>query len=139
MVRTAPRPCLIEEVPWLCSRSVTASKSRPGKQRFEPLEERRVDGQRVGERAVHRAGLLDDDLAVALEDVRLDLADVLVDQRVDRLLAGEDPRARLADAGRAERIGGAGPAEWRLGSLLALQKRRRRPLGLEGFSLEPRD
>ena len=31
MVSTAPRPCLIDEVPWLCRRSVTASKSRPGK------------------------------------------------------------------------------------------------------------
>ena len=30
IVSTAPRPCLIEDVPWLWSVSVTASKSRPG-------------------------------------------------------------------------------------------------------------
>ena len=82
-------------------------------QRFDALEERRVDRQRVGERAVNRAGLLDDDLAVALDDGGRDLADVLVDERLDRLFAGEDPRARLAHAGRAERIGRARPAERR--------------------------
>ena len=76
IVSTAPRPCLIDEVPWLCSVSVTARKSRPGKSDSMRVQERRVDRQRVGEGAVHRAGLLDDDLAVALEDVGLDLADV---------------------------------------------------------------
>src|ERR1044071_7718462 len=30
-VRTEPRPYLIDEVPWLCRRSVTAAKSRLGK------------------------------------------------------------------------------------------------------------
>src|SRR4051812_37850032 len=30
IVSTAPRPYLIDEVPWLCSVSVTAGKSRPG-------------------------------------------------------------------------------------------------------------
>ena len=78
-----------------------------------------------------------DDLAVALDDVRLDLADVLVDQRLDRLLAGQDPLPRFLDAGRAQRIGRARPAERRLGALVALQERRRRPLGLEGAGLEP--
>ena len=83
-----------------------------GKQRLEALEERGVDGERVGERAVLGTGLLDDDLAVALDDLRLDLADVLVDERCSmRLLAGEDARARFAHAGRAQRIGRARPAE----------------------------
>ncbi len=31
IVRTAPRPYLMDEVPWLCNVSVTAGKSRPGK------------------------------------------------------------------------------------------------------------
>ena len=42
-------------------------------------------GQRVGERAVRRTGLLDDDLAVTLADGRWNLSDVLVDERFDRI------------------------------------------------------
>ena len=44
-------------------------------------------------------------------DVRLDLSDVLVHERFDRLLAREDSGARLAHAGGAQRIGGPRPAE----------------------------
>ena len=69
IVRTAPRPYLIDEVPWLCSVAGDGREVAAREERLEPLQERRVDGQRIGEGAVHRAGLLDDDLAVALEDV----------------------------------------------------------------------
>ena len=83
-----------------------------GEQALDPAQELRIDRQRVGERAVLRAGLLDDDLAVALEDVRLDLADVLVDQRGDGLLAARGfasgPRARRS--GRASRSSAASRA-----------------------------
>ena len=53
-----------------------------------------------------RARLLDDDLAVALEDLRLDLADVLVDQGLDRLLAGQDraARASFTQVGQSESV-----------------------------------
>jgi hypothetical protein len=46
-------------------------------ERLEPAQEGRVHRERVDEGAVRRTGLLDDDFAVALQDVRLDLADVL--------------------------------------------------------------
>src|SRR5204863_8866594 len=74
-----------------------------GEERFESTQERRVDRQRVGEEAVRRTFLLDDDLAVALENVRVDLAVVLVDQRLDRLFAGKDSGAGLANALRSKR------------------------------------
>ena len=78
-VSTEPRPCLIVLLPWLCSfSSLCARMSRPGKHLFEVLEERRVHRHHVLEMAVHRAVLHHQDLAVALEDGRLDLADLLV-------------------------------------------------------------
>ena len=85
-----------------------------GKQGFDALQKRRVDRQRVGERAVVGAGLLDDDLAVALEDVRRDLAvwsstSDSIDCSPDRIAC-----ARFANAYRAERVGRARPAEVRL-------------------------
>ena len=52
-------------------------------------------------------------------------------------LAGEDALARFLDAGRAERIGRARPAERRLRALVALQQRRRRPLRLERTAFDP--
>ena len=61
-----------------------------GKQVFNAREKRRVDRERVGKGAVCRAGLLDHDLAVAFEDVRADLTRVIVDERLDRLLARQD-------------------------------------------------
>src|SRR5262249_46785182 len=92
--------------------------------------------ERVDEGAVARARLLDDHFAVALEDLRLDLADVIVDERLDRLLAGENARARLTHAGRAERVGRARPAEWRLRSFAAAQQRRRRPCGAKRLRVD---
>src|SRR5205814_7724456 len=62
---------------------------------------------------------------------RLDLADVRGDQRLHRLLARENARARLTHARRTERVGGARPAELRRRALAALQERRRRPRRLK--------
>ena len=76
-----------------------------GEQVLEPFEELRVDRQRVGERAVDGTGLLDQDLAVALDDVGFDFGDVIVDQRLDRLLTGEDPaRASRTQVGQSESV-----------------------------------
>ena len=95
---------------------------------LEVLEELGVDRHHVFEVAVNRAVLHHQDLAVALEDRRLDLADLLVQQDADVLLAVEDLLPRFAHAGRAERVGLARPAERRLGLLLRLQQRLVRPL-----------
>ena len=107
-----------------------------GEETLDPAQKIRIDGQRVGERSVLRAGLLDDHLAVALDDVRFDLADVLVDEGGNGLLAREDSRPGLAHAGGTERVGRPRPAQLRLRTLRALHERRRRPLGLEGWRLE---
>src|SRR5262249_61818051 len=63
------------------------------------------------------------DLAVALENRRLDLADLLVQQDAHVLLAVEDRLPRFAHARGAERIGLARPAERRLRFLVRLENR----------------
>src|SRR5262249_4686648 len=112
------------------------SEIAAGEQRLETMEELWIDRERVRERAVLRAGLLDHDLAVALDDLRLDLADLLVDERFHRLLAREDAATRFFDAGRAERVGRPGESQRRLRALPAFQQRRRCPCGLEGLAVE---
>ena len=99
-----------------------------GERLFEVLEERRVDRHDVLEVAVLRAILHHQDLAVALDDLRLDLADLLGEQDRVVALAVEDLLARLAHAGRAQRVGLARPAERRLHLLPRLQQRLLRPL-----------
>ena len=69
--------------------------------------------------AVDGAVLHHQDLAVALDDLGLDLADLLVQQDLVRQLAVDDLLADLRDALGAERVGGAGPAERRLLLLIA--------------------
>ena len=84
IVSTAPRPYLIDEVPWLCSLSVTAGKSRPGNS--DSMRRRNAGLIASVSTNVPWIGQVFStiDLAVALENVRLDLADLLVDQRFDR-------------------------------------------------------
>ena len=101
---------------------------------FEVLEEGRVHGHHVLEMAVLRAVLDHQDLAVALDDLRLDLADLLVQQDLVVTLAIEDLLARFAHAHGAQRVGLARPAERRLHFLPGLLKRNVRPLGNERAS-----
>ncbi len=124
-------------MPWLWSVSVTALKSRPGN-RFSMRVRKSASIARMSVKVPCLGQVFSTiTLAVTLDDLRLDLADVLVDQRLDRLLAGEDAGPRLLDAGRAQRIGRAGPAELGLRPLVALHERSRRPLGLERIGLDP--
>ena len=102
-----------------------------GERLLEVLEERRVHRHHVLEVAVDGAVLHHQDLAVALEDRRLDLADLLVQQDADVLLAVENVLPRLAGADRAERVGLARPAELRLGLLAGLLQRLVGPAGRE--------
>src|SRR5688572_1155062 len=85
MVRTAPRPCWMDDVPWSCRPGATARKSRPGKEILDAVKKRGVDGQSVGEGAVHGAGLLDHNRAIALDDVRADFPVMPGDQLLDGL------------------------------------------------------
>ena len=89
---------------------------------FEVLEESRVDRHDVFKVTVDGAVLDHQDLAVALDDLRLDLADFFVEENLVGELAVDD---LLADGGHAlgaERIGGTRPAEGRLLFLVALQE-----------------
>ena len=85
-----------------------------GEHFLEVLEEGGVDRHHVLEVAVQRAILHHQDLPVALDDFRLDLADLLVEEDRDVLLTVENLLARFARARRAERVGLARPAERRL-------------------------
>ena len=134
IVSTAPRPYLIVLVPWLWSfSSLWARMSLPGIRVFEMFEERRVHRHHVFEVAVEGAVLHHQDLAVAFDDGGLDLADLLVQQDLVVALAVEDLLARFANAGRAERVGLARPAERRLHLLPRLLNRLVGPLGREGL------
>ena len=71
-------------------------------------------------------------IELGVEDRGGDLADVLVDQGVERLFARENASARFTDADRAQGIGLPRPPETWLGSFRTLQERCRRPVRLEG-------
>ena len=102
-----------------------------GEDLFQVPEEGGVHGHDVFEVAVLGAVLHHEDLAVALDDLGLDLAGLLVHEDLDRQLAVDDLLADFGDALGTERVGGARPAERRLGLLIRLQQRLVRPLGRE--------
>ena len=83
--------------------------------------------------AVDGAVLDHEDLAVALDDLGLDLADLLVEQDLVGQLAVDDLLADLRDAPGAEGVGGTGPAERGLLFLVALQEGLVAPLGGEAL------
>ena len=123
MVSTDPRPCVMVLEPWLCSfSSLWARMSRPGKTSSRCLKKAGIDRHHVFEVAVDRAFLHHQDLAVALDDIGFDLAQLFVLQDLDRQLAVDDLLADLGDALGAERIGLARPAQLRLLLLPALQQ-----------------
>ena len=98
---------------------------------FQVLEERRVDRHHVFKVAVLRAILHHQDLAVALDDLRLDLAHLFVQQNFVRQLAVKNLLANLRYALGAKRIGRARPAQRRLFLLPALLQRLVAPLRRE--------
>ena len=98
---------------------------------LEVLEERRVVRHDVFEVPVQRTILDHQNLAVALDDGGLDLADLLVEQDLVVTLAVDDFLPGLADAHRAERVGLARPAERRLHLLVRLLQRQVGPLRRE--------
>ena len=108
---------------------VVGANVAAGKYVFQMLEERGVHGHHVFEVAVDRAIFHHQDLAVALDDLRLDLAGLLVHQHFDRQLAVDDLLANFGNALGAERVGGARPAQRRLRLLIRLQQRLVGPLG----------
>ena len=135
MVSTEPRPWVTVEVPWLWRFFVAfavGADVAAGEALFEVLEELGVDGHDVFKVAVLGAVLDHEDLAVALDDLGLDFADLLVEQDFVGQLAVEDLLADLGDALGTERVSGARPAEGRLLLLIALEEGLVAPLGGEG-------
>ena len=82
-----------------------------------------VDRHHVFEVPVDRTILDHPDFAVALDDLRLDLANFLIDQNTDVLLAADNRFARFDHAVWTKRISGARPAERRLALLPRFQQR----------------
>src|SRR5262245_10817439 len=94
---------------------------------FQVAEHLRVDGHHVFKIAMDRAILDHQNFAVALDDLRLDLAHLLVAQHVHRQFAVQDLLANLRDALRTQAVGSARPAESRLGLFPGFEQRLVRP------------
>ena len=110
---------------------VVGGNVAPGKRLFQMAEELRVDRHHIFEVAMRGAVLHHQDSAVALDDLRLDLADFLVEQDFVRQFSVEDLTADFRDTLWAKRIGGARPPQRRLGFLVRLEKRLVAPPGSE--------
>ena len=99
MVSTDPRPCLIVLGAVLVELFVVVRANvAAGKDLFEVLEERRVIRHNVFEVAVFLTILDHQDFAVAFDDLRLNLADSLVQQNFVRKFAVDDLLANFRNA-----------------------------------------
>ena len=90
---------------------------------LQMLEESRIDRHHVFEMAVLRAILHHQDLAVSLDHLGLDLADLFIEQDLVGEFAVDDLLPDFGDAPGAQRIGLPGPAQGRLLFLIALEQR----------------
>ena len=106
-----------------------------GKHLLQMPEELRIDGDDIFEMSVHGTFLDHQDLAVALDDLRLDFAGLFLQQDAVILFAVDDLLADFRHAARAQRIGFARPAQGRLRFFAGLQQRLVRPLRREGWIL----
>ena len=94
-----------------------------GEHFFEMARELGINRHQVFEVAVLGTVLHHPELAVALDDLRFDLAHFLVHEDVDGQVAVENLLADFGHALRTERVGLARPAQWRLGFFPSLQQR----------------
>src|ERR1700687_4539436 len=95
---------------------------------FDPAQPLGIDSHHVFIVAVEQAILHHPHLAVALDNLRLDLADLLAHQVAPIFLASNDRLARFFHARRAKRIGLPRKAQRRLGLFPGFQQRLVRPL-----------
>src|ERR1700683_1483458 len=98
---------------------------------FDPGEELRVDSHQVFALTMDGALLHHPDLAVTLDNLSFDLADLLTNQVGPVFLASKDRFARLMHATRAQRIGRSRPAQRGLALLVGFQQRLIRPFRRE--------
>ena len=96
---------------------------------FQMLEESRIDRHHIFEMTVNRAVLHHQNLAVALDNLRLDLTNFLVQQNLMRQLAVDNLLPNRRHTLGAKRVRRTRPAERRLFFLVALQQRLVAPLG----------
>ena len=92
-----------------------------GEDVFQVLEEVRIDRHYVFKMTVNRAILDHQDLAVAFDDVGLDLPDFLVHENLVGQFAINDLLANVRYALRTQRIGLPRPTQLGLHLLVALQ------------------
>src|ERR1700722_5220312 len=95
---------------------------------FDPVEPFGINGHHVFIVAVLRTVFYHPDLAVALDDLRLDLADFLAHQIAPIFFTGDDRFARFFHARGAERIGLPRETQRWLGLLPGFEQRLIRPL-----------
>ncbi len=95
---------------------------------FDPAQPLGIDSHHVFVVAVERAILHHPHLAVALDNLRLDLADLLAHQLAPIFFAGDDRFARFFHARGTKRIGLPRKAQRRLGLFPGFQQRLVRPL-----------
>jgi len=114
MVSTEPRPCVMVLEPCLWSvESLCARMFAAGEDLLDVPVERRVDRHHVFEAAVDGAFLDHQDLAIALDDLRFDLARLISVKDFEGSFAVEDLLADFGHATRAQGIGLARPAQRR--------------------------
>ena len=99
-----------------------------GEHVLEMLGEDGVDRHHVFEVAVDGAIFYHQNLAVALDDLRLDLADLLVHQHFMRQVAVENLLPDFRHTLRAQRVGRPRPTQRRLRLLVRLEQRLLGPL-----------
>ena len=98
---------------------------------FNPFEEFRVNGHQVFKLAMDGALFHHPDLAIALDNLRFDFADLLVNEVGPIFIAVQNQVARFAHTVGTERVRGARPSERGLGFFPRLQQRLFRPLRRE--------
>src|SRR5215469_532565 len=114
---------MLVEIFVVVRRDITA-----GELRFNPLEELGVHSHHIFVVTMDWAILDHPDLAVALDNLRLNLADLFIHQVAPIFFAVDDGFTRLFDAIRTKRVGLPRPAEGGLGLFPRLQERLVRPL-----------
>src|SRR6185437_7209562 len=100
---------------------------------LDPFEEFRIDGHQVFAHAVDGTFFHHPNLAIALDDLRFDLADFLVDEISPIFFATDDGFAGIFDATRTQRIRCARPAERRLALFPGFEQWLIRPFWREGW------
>src|ERR1051325_6384516 len=97
-------------------------------ERLDALEKRRIGRHHIFKLPVLRTILAHHDLAVVFDDLRLDLAGMLVHQRVERSCAGDDGIANFFYAGWTKTVSLTWEAEWRSSAFVGFEQRTGRPV-----------